>query len=62
MEQDALRLLGLCGVHLLDPGSQRISFIFQKDRSAIEFIPTECCSNGWTFRALKTPAIVSSTQ
>ena len=60
MEQDALRLLHLGGVHLLDPGSQRISFMFKQDCSAIEFSPPECDSDGWIFKALKTPAIVSS--
>ena len=60
MEQDALRLLQLGGVHLLDPGSPRISFMFKQDCSAIEFSPTKYNSNGWTFTALKTPAIVSS--
>ena len=60
MEQDALRLLRLGGVHLLDPGSPRISFMFKQDCSAIEFSPTECNSDGWTFTALKTPAVVSS--
>ena len=60
MEQDALRLLRLDGVHLLDPGSQRISFMFKKDCSVIEFSPPECSSDGWIFTAMKTPAIVSS--
>ena len=60
MERDALRLLRLDGVHLLDPGSQKMSFIFQQDHSAIEFSPPECNSDGWIFKALKTPAVVSS--
>lgn len=59
MERDALRLLRLDGVHLLDPGSQRTSFVFKQDCSAIEFSPPECISHGWMFKASKTPAIVS---
>ena len=61
MEQDALRLLRLGGVHLLDPGCQRISFMFKKDCSTIEFSPPECSRDGWSFKALRTPAIVSTT-
>ena len=63
MEEDALRLLHLPvdRVDLLDPGSQRIPFLFQEDCSIIEFSPAQCNINGWIINAAKTPAIVCST-
>ena len=63
MERDALWLLNLGDrVDLLDPGSPTIPFVFRKKCSTVEFSPHECSSDGWIFRALKTPAIVSSIQ
>ena len=59
MEQDAVRLLGLDGVHSLEWGSPRYSCVFREGSSAIEFSPTECSGDGWSITALKTPAVVS---
>lgn len=58
MEQDALKLLGLDSIHCLDT-SERMSFTFKKDCSAIEFSPAESSCSGWTINALRTPTVVS---
>lgn len=60
MEQDAVRLLGLDGVHSLQWGSPRYSCVFRDGSSAIEFSPTECSCDGWNITSLKTPAVVST--
>ena len=59
MEQDAIRLLELDGVHSLKLGSPRYSCLFQEGQSAIEFSPVDCSSDDWSIKAEKEPAIVS---
>ena len=60
MQQDALRILDLDGIHSLKLGTNTTTIVFEKQslNAVMKFIPTESRCDGWTITAERTPTIV----